>query len=35
MVPSIYEYRSTEEWEQAMAEWCYEYEPKDNNTTTI
>ena len=28
--PSIYEYGSTVEWEQAMAEWCAENEPKEN-----
>lgn len=31
MAPSIYEYRSTAEWEQAMAEWCAENEPKDTS----
>jgi len=31
--PSIYEYRSASEWEAAMAEWCAEYEPKDNTQT--
>ena len=29
--PAIYNYRSEAEWEQAMAEWCYAYEPKDEN----
>lgn len=27
MAPSIYEYRSAAEWEQAMREWCAENEP--------
>jgi hypothetical protein len=31
--PSIYQFRNTVEWEQAMVEWCAEYEPKDNETT--
>ena len=31
MAPSIYEYRSTAEWEQAMAEWCAENEPQDTS----
>lgn len=26
--PSIYEYQSTAEWEQAMKEWCEENEPQ-------
>ena len=26
--PSIYEYRSRAEWEQAMREWCEENEPR-------
>lgn len=26
--PSIYEYRSRAEWEQAMREWCAENEPQ-------
>lgn len=30
--PSIYQYRTAQEWETAMAEWCAEYEPKDNET---
>lgn len=30
--PSIYQFRSTLEWETAIAEWCYEYEPKDTTT---
>lgn len=28
MAPSIYEYSSAAEWEQAMAEWCAENEPR-------
>lgn len=28
MAPSIYEYSSAAEWEQAMAEWCDENEPQ-------
>lgn len=31
--PSIYEYRNPRDWEQAIAEWCAEYEPKDNTQT--
>ena len=31
--PSIYQFRSSLEWEQAIAEWCAEYEPKDNTQT--
>ena len=27
--PSIYEYRSELEWNQAMYEWCHDFEPKD------
>lgn len=26
--PSIYEYRDPREWEEAMAEWCAENEPR-------
>lgn len=33
--PSIYEYRNPLDWEAAMAEWCAENEPKDNNTKNI
>ena len=29
--PSIYEYRSEREWNQAMYEWCHDFEPKDEN----
>lgn len=29
MAPSIYDYSSPAEWEQAMREWCAENEPKD------
>lgn len=32
--PSIYEYRSEAEWEQAMREWCSENEPKDGRRYT-
>lgn len=28
MAPSIYEYRTAQEWEKAMAEWCAENEPR-------
>ena len=28
MAPSIYEYRSAAEWEQAMQEWCDAFEPR-------
>ena len=31
--PSIYEYRSTLEWETAMAEWCAENEPQAESET--
>ena len=35
MAPSVYEYRSEREWAQAMAEWCAENEPQDNDTQTL
>lgn len=35
MAPSIYEYRNALEWEQAMAEWCAENEPKSETLKTI
>lgn len=28
MAPSLYEFRTTQEWEQAMQEWCDENEPR-------
>ena len=33
MAPSIYEYKTAQEWEQAMAEWCAENEPKTESVT--
>lgn len=35
MAPNIYEYQSEAEWQTAMAEWCAENEPKDNETSTL
>lgn len=30
--PSIYQFRNSLEWEQAIAEWCAENEPKETET---